>query len=51
VLDGLALGAERVLARRALITRQRAQDAMSATIEVAGSIRDFKVVRVALDAI
>jgi hypothetical protein len=51
VLDDFPRDAESEMDKRLLIVRQRAQDAMSGEIEGAGSIRDFKVVRVALNAI
>jgi hypothetical protein len=42
VLDDLLRDTERELEMRPLIVRQRAQDAMCATIERVGSIRDSK---------
>jgi hypothetical protein len=51
VLDGLRRDAERELAMRAGIVRQRAQDAMCATIEGVGSIRDSKALARVLSAI
>jgi hypothetical protein len=51
VLDELQRDAERVLTMRALITRQRAQDAPCATIQRVGSIRDFEAVLVVLRAL
>jgi hypothetical protein len=42
VLDDLEGDARRVMANRVLISRQRAQDAMCATIEGLGSICDSR---------
>jgi hypothetical protein len=51
VLDELRRDAKGELVNRELIARQRAQDAMCATREGGGAIRDFEAVLVVLSAI
>jgi hypothetical protein len=51
VVDGLRGEAQRGLAMRAPIARQRAQDALCATIEGVGSIRDPKCLARVLRAV